>query len=104
MTILPTHFFAFVNRHLMSFSLFSAGHVFCVLTLVLKADNIGKVSKSANLSIHVFEKLFIVFCIGKLFAHKLHALNRVLLSKILPKKPGPRQLLLTEQQLLLPCA
>ncbi len=48
MPVLTTHLFALMYRHLMAFSLFSAGHIVSVFPLVLKADNIGSFFKRTN--------------------------------------------------------
>ena len=46
--VLTTHLFTLVYRHLMAFSLFSAGHIVSVFPLVLKADNIGSFFEHTN--------------------------------------------------------
>ncbi len=49
MPVLTAHLLTLVYRHLMTFSLFSAGHIVSVFPLVLKADNIEIFFKTTNL-------------------------------------------------------
>ena len=62
--ILSAHFFALVNRHFMTFSLFSAGHIVSVFPLVLKADNIRTFFQDANYYSYSFEEACIFFIQG----------------------------------------
>ena len=108
MTVLTASLLTLVYRHFMTFSLFSAGHIVSVFPLVLKADNIETFFRTANKysnssqiklpfspprqsfsGIHVFEKVLIVLGVHHFFTHELHALDRILVSKVLSEQPCP---------------
>ncbi len=113
MTIFTTHLFALVHRHFMTFSFLSARHILNDFTLVLKAINIRppfikskplieKGRKNQGSSVHILEELLVVLCLNDLFTHELHALDRILVSKVFSQQPCPREFFLRKKQLLFP--